>query len=353
MFPLGPVANVSFDCILNDFDFVEELTMRRASNEPSTSTGIRARPTRYSVQQVVDIIQNSDSDEGEFHDDYPSSDDYVEALSESESDDSENERQNVARRSRTRAPQPRDRGDACVIDEGWTRNFVAPTVDLSFNEDGKGPVNIPSHINEESTSIDFLSLFIADDFWQNLTEKTNLRAHQVRAEKPNCYYSKNFKDASVEEMKAFVGLRIYMEYLCIKPSYRDYWSSEGTDFIGFTPGFRNITTRDRFLALWTFLHVVDEQDVNIDKTDRIYKVRSVMDYLLPKFRYYYQSRQHLSLDEGMIPTKNRLAIKQFLKDKPTKWGIKSFLLCEAETGYVLNAEIYTGTAPMPVQSLTL
>ena len=48
-------------------------------------------------------------------------------------------------------------------------------------------------------------------------------------------------------------------------------------------------------------------------------------------------RQYTSLDEGMIPTKNRLAIKQYIKDKPIKWGIKSFLLCESETGYILHA----------------
>ena len=44
----------------------------------------------------------------------------------------------------------------------------------------------------------------------------------------------------------------------------------------------------------------------------------------------------------MIPTKNRLAIKQYIRDKPVRWGIKRFLLCEAKTGYILDAEIYTG-----------
>ena len=44
----------------------------------------------------------------------------------------------------------------------------------------------------------------------------------------------------------------------------------------------------------------------------------------------------------MIPTKNRLTIKQYIRDKPVRWGIKNFLLCEAKTGYILQAEIYTG-----------
>ncbi|GFS00009.1 PiggyBac transposable element-derived protein 4 [Elysia marginata] len=175
-----------------------------------------------------------------------------------------------------RVRQPADRGDNVVVnnDDGWTRTFVPSHIDLSFNEDEVGPVNIPGAINDESACLDFLSLFMEDDFWQNLTAMTNLRAQKVREAKPNSYHAKNYKDASVEEMKAFIGLWIYMEYICIKPSYRDYWANEDTDFIDFTPGFRTVMTRNRFLTLWTFLHVVDEADTDIEKTDRIYKSRT-------------------------------------------------------------------------------
>ena len=51
---------------------------------------------------------------------------------------------------------------------------------------------------------------------------------------------------------------------------------------------------------------------------------------------------HLAWSEGMIPTKNELSIKQYIKDKPIRRGIKTFLLCESKTGYILNAEVYTG-----------
>lgn len=67
----------------------------------------------------------------------------------------------------------------------------------------------------------------------------------------------------------------------------------------------------------------------------------MFDILLPKFRHYFIPKQYLSLDEGMIPTKNTLAIKQYIKDKPVKWEFKSFLMCESETGYIMHAEIYT------------
>ena len=44
----------------------------------------------------------------------------------------------------------------------------------------------------------------------------------------------------------------------------------------------------------------------------------------------------------MIPFKGRLGFKQYRKDKPTKWGIKVFVLADAKNGYVYRMQIYTG-----------
>ena len=88
-------------------------------------------------------------------------------------------------------------------------------------------------------------------------------------------------------MKAFIGLQLQMESLIIKPQLEDNWSSEGKNFLSETPGFRKVLEQDRFLALWTCCHFVDELDPNADKTDRPYKARPMLDLLLPRFRYFY------------------------------------------------------------------
>lgn len=120
-----------------------------------------------------------------------------------------------------------------VIIEGWIKNFVAPNVNLSSNDDDKGQVNIPVHITAECVNIDgffFLSLFLGDKIWQNLTEKANLPGYQIHAQKQSYYYSKKLKDVSADEIKISIGLRIYMEYLYIKPSYKYYWSIKGINY---------------------------------------------------------------------------------------------------------------------------
>ena len=194
------------------------------------------------------------------------------------------------------------------LSTGWSERVTR--VDTQFHGDQVGPQNIPDHINHESTALSFLELFLDADFWGLLCRQTNLRAEQVKESKPASYYAKNFKPVAVPELKAFLGLRLQMEKCLIKPRYESYWQGAGHNFIAHTPGFREVMERDRFIALWGFLHLVDQTDEAVDKSDKIYKVRPMLNRMLPLFRRYYSPRQHLSLDEGMIPTKNRLAIKQ-------------------------------------------
>ena len=94
--------------------------MKLASNEPSTSTGKLTRSSHCSVQEEVNILQNSESDEEKFSKDNlsfsDSSEDCIdEALSESESGDSENQRQCWKKGACLRPST--NRGDACVMDE--------------------------------------------------------------------------------------------------------------------------------------------------------------------------------------------------------------------------------------------
>ncbi|CAG5123418.1 unnamed protein product [Candidula unifasciata] len=131
-----------------------------------------------------------------------------------------------------------------------------------------------------------------------------------------------------------------MEYGIVKRGLEMYFRRTG--FLFDTPGYRAVFTRDRFLAIWKFIHYVDDRNPLADKTDKLYNVRPLLDQLIDKFHTYYVPHQQMSLDEGMIPAKNRTAMKHCIQSKPVKWGIKSFLLCESQTGYIYNIEVYTG-----------
>jgi len=72
----------------------------------------------------------------------------------------------------------------------------------------------------------------------------------------------------------------------------------------------------------------------------LFKVRKFLDLIVPLSRNITQ--ENVSIDEAMIPFKGRLRFKQYMKDKPTKWGIKVFVLADATNGYVSRLLVYTG-----------
>ena len=48
-----------------------------------------------------------------------------------------------------------------------------------------------------------------------------------------------------------------------------------------------------------------------------------------------------TVDDAVIAFKGHLDIKQYTKDKPTKCGVKVFVLADAHNGYVDHIQLYT------------
>ena len=57
---------------------------------------------------------------------------------------------------------------------------------------------------------------------------------------------------------------------------------------------------------------------------------------------YYQADVHVSVDERMVKSKGRSGIRQFVANKPTRFGFKVWVLAESGTGYTLDFNVYTG-----------
>ena len=76
--------------------------------------------------------------------------------------------------------------------------------------------------------------------------------------------------------------------------------------------------------------------------DPLFKLRPFLDPLLKNFKKAYNPGREVSLDESMIGFKGRLSFLQYMPKKPTKWGMKAFVLADSKTGYTYNWRLYTG-----------
>ena len=153
-------------------------------------------------------------------------------------------------------------------------------------------------------------------------------------------------DTSPQEMKKFVGLTFLMG-LIEKPQICNYWS---TDPLIATPSFAEAMPRDRFYNLLSFLHINDNEqavprgDPNFDP---LYKVKPIYDVVSSRFRSVYRPTQHVCIDEAMVPWKGRLTFKQYIPSKPDRFGVKLYSLCESESSYLLDFDVYTARDYVP------
>jgi Transposase IS4 len=102
------------------------------------------------------------------------------------------------------------------------------------------------------------------------------------------------------------------------PRLRMYWTDATR-----IPIIADTMSVNRFMKLRSNLHVVVEKPQN---DDRLWKVRPVIETVLSRC-HELSVEENVCIDEKIVPFKGQLDIKQYMQNKPYKWGIKVFLLC--------------------------
>ncbi len=116
-----------------------------------------------------------------------------------------------------------------------------------------------------------------------------------------------------------------------------YWSTK-TIYHGLWA--RKILPQHRYQALSAFLHVVDP--TNETPGHKLRKVDAFVAMFKERCKFLYQPMQKLVVDERMVESKHRSGIRQYMNDKPTKWGVKLWVLADSDNGHTVDFNIYIG-----------
>ncbi|CAK9809115.1 PiggyBac transposable element-derived protein 4 [Anthophora quadrimaculata] len=120
-----------------------------------------------------------------------------------------------------------------------------------------------------------------------------------------------------------------------KLSLKEYWL---TDELLKSGIFRKIMSRDRYMMLLQMLHFNDNSTTT---DDPLAKIRPVINKIKTSFSQSFVPYENLCIDESLLLYKGRCYFKQFIPSKRSRFGIKSFVLCDCKTNYVLDFIIYT------------
>ena len=133
-------------------------------------------------------------------------------------------------------------------------------------------------------------------------------------------------------MEGFVSIILNMQM----PEIENYWS---TSWLNDVPFFGKVLPRDQFLLMFWLLHVSHEQ--NHHEPRRIDKIKAFLNMLVINFQNCYRPSQNLAVDETMVGFRGRFGPKQYMPNKPVKYGIKAFTLADSKEGYLLNILVWT------------
>lgn len=185
------------------------------------------------------------------------------------------------------------------------------------------------------TPMSLFQLFFTVDLVQRICGWTNDYAHLHGPSKATVY--QGWTDIQPDEMYQYFALLMYMAVVKA-PNINSYWSTAAL-FHGLWA--RLFMPRNRFKAIQSFLKTCDSATENY-LIDKLCKVRFIHDYIKNKCIKLFQPYRFVSIDERMVRNKGRFTFRQFIKDKPTRWGMKLWVVADATNGYTYDFEVYVG-----------
>ena len=198
-----------------------------------------------------------------------------------------------------------------------------------------------ANLSSNSSIIDIFQVFIPIDIIDLTADETN-RYAVLKPSKCNPLRKRHdlqWKDVTSDEIKVVLGLCILMDVVK-KPVIKLYWS---TKVMLATPFYSELLARNLFLQILSNMHFANNADN--DSTDRLFKIRHVVETVTSNFRETFTPYQNIATDESLLKFHGRLRFKQYDPSKNARFGIKVYKVFQSSgpaAGYTWNKKIYCG-----------
>lgn len=200
-----------------------------------------------------------------------------------------------------------------------------------------GPKGIAKSLK---TPLAIWQCFFPANMLQIIVENTN---KHIQASQDRYSRERDAKTTNVIEIKALIGL-LYMAGV-LKSSRlnaEDLWRVDGTG----VEIFRLTMSLQRFRFLLQHLRFDDLETREARRAvDRLAPIRVMFDMFVQNCESAFTPFQYVTIDEKLEAFRGRCIFRQYIPNKPNKYGIKIYALCDPKVFYTCKMEVYVGKQP--------
>ena len=193
--------------------------------------------------------------------------------------------------------------------------------------------------NTDVSALDLFELYFDDTVITRLVESTVAYAEENKERKKSMYRRLKLRELNKEEMMRFIAVLLLLGITGVR-SYRKAWSMKNAQFI---IRLNELMSRNRFEAIAAFFHIVTPEEEGRSIGNPLRKILPLHEHMKQRCFQLYQPLQQVSVDERMVKSKARTKFRQYLRDKPIKWGFKYWVMSDP-TGYTCDFNLYCGAA---------
>ncbi|XP_049948186.1 piggyBac transposable element-derived protein 4-like [Schistocerca serialis cubense] len=215
------------------------------------------------------------------------------------------------------------------------KQLIIPELQSKFH----GNTSLPEEVINLNTPYQFFKHIFPSKLFDLIVEESHRYSVQCNSDRPI--------DLSCDDIKKFIGICLVISIVHV-PNTRDYWGEvTGTHLIKAT------MTVNQYEQIRKFLHFNDNSAMiprGEKGHDRLFKVRPIIELMRSRFQTI-PVEECVSVDEQICSTKARSYLKQYMPNKPHKYGYKLFVI-SGISGYAYDFEIFTGDENEPEKRVT-
>ncbi|XP_063741958.1 piggyBac transposable element-derived protein 4-like [Eleginops maclovinus] len=177
-------------------------------------------------------------------------------------------------------------------------------------------------------------LFISSPIERIILEMTNLEGRRVFQEK--------WKPLDPTDLHAYIGVLLLAGvYRSKGETTASLWNEENG-----RPIFHATMSLETFHMISRVIGF-DNRDTRAGRRerDKLAAIRDVWDKWVEILPLLYNPGPHVTVDERLVPFRGRCPFRQYMPNKPAKYGIKIWAACDAKSSYAWNMQVYTGKLP--------